>query len=75
MDNELLSEDDIGAVRVADEVVSVIAGLAKKRKIKQLIDFDIQMHNQIPLSTIDEEFSKKSFTVLSCLVKVPIYVE
>ena len=28
MDNELLSEDDIGAVRVADEVVSVIAGLA-----------------------------------------------
>ena len=28
MDNELLSEDDIVAVRVADEVVSVIAGLA-----------------------------------------------
>ena len=28
MDNELQSEDDIGAVRVADEVVSVIAGLA-----------------------------------------------
>ena len=35
----------------------------KKRKIKQLIDFDIQMRNQIPLSTIDEEFSKKSFSV------------
>ena len=28
MDNELLNEDNIGAVRVADEVVSVIAGLA-----------------------------------------------